>query len=207
MIVLRKNTITSLEISEISGKRHNDVLKAIRSMELAWINVTGGNFALSEYLDSTGRKLPMYELSKRECLYVATKFNDEARAKLIMRWEKLETLNLETKSNVPMSTLDILELTIRGIRENQTDLAEIKNDVRLLKAATKTTPDYFTIIGHATLHGIYIGLKQASNLGKKASAICKSKGFMMEEIPDPRFGKVNTYPKVVLEKVFNFNII
>lgn len=42
----------------------------------------GGNFSLSEYKDSTGRSLPMYQLSKTECLYVATKFNDEARARL-----------------------------------------------------------------------------------------------------------------------------
>jgi phage antirepressor YoqD-like protein len=33
---------------------------------------------------------PYYELTKTECLYVATKFNDEARAKLVIRWEELE---------------------------------------------------------------------------------------------------------------------
>ena len=32
----------------------------------------------------------MYSLTKTECLYVATKFNDEARAKVILRWEELE---------------------------------------------------------------------------------------------------------------------
>ena len=32
----------------------------------------------------------MYELTETECLYVATKFNDEARARLILRWEELE---------------------------------------------------------------------------------------------------------------------
>ena len=35
-------------------------------------------------------KDPIYELTKTECLYVATKFNDEARARLILRWEQLE---------------------------------------------------------------------------------------------------------------------
>jgi phage regulator Rha-like protein len=85
------HTMTSLEISELTGKMHNDVLKAIRNMEPAWIKVAKGNFPLSEYFDSTGRKLPMYELTKSQCLYVATKFNDEARAKLIIRWEELET--------------------------------------------------------------------------------------------------------------------
>jgi predicted ATPase with chaperone activity len=62
-------------------------------MEPAWEKVTGGNFSLSEYKDSTGRILPMFKLTKLECLYVATKYNDEARAKLVIRWEELEKQN------------------------------------------------------------------------------------------------------------------
>lgn len=85
-----KHTMTSREIAELSGKMHKHVLDAIRIMEPSWENVTGTKFRLSEYTDSTGRKLPQYELNKKECLYVATKFNDEARARLIIRWEELE---------------------------------------------------------------------------------------------------------------------
>ena len=82
--------MTSLEIAELTGKQHKDVLKAIRNMEPSWLKVTGRNFALSEYKDPTGRSLPCYVLTKTECLYIATKFNDEARAKLVLRWEELE---------------------------------------------------------------------------------------------------------------------
>ena len=82
--------MTSLEIAEITGKPHNDVLKAIRKMEQAWTLVTKGNFSLSSYQDATGRTLPCYSLNKMECLYIATKFNDEARAKLVIRWQQLE---------------------------------------------------------------------------------------------------------------------
>lgn len=88
-----KQTITSRDIAEVTGKRHSDILEAIRTMEPAWAKVTERNFPLSEYTDPTGRKLPQYELSKTECLYIATKFNDEARAKLIIRWEQLEQNN------------------------------------------------------------------------------------------------------------------
>ena len=87
--------MTSLDIAEISGKPHNDVLKAIRKMEPAWVEVTGGNFSLSEYLDPTGRKLPCYLLTKTETLYIATKFKDDMRAKLVLRWEELERERLE----------------------------------------------------------------------------------------------------------------
>lgn len=84
------NTMTSLQIAEITGRRHKDVLEAIRKMEPAWEKVTERKFPLSEYKDSTGRSLPMYILSKTESLYIATKFNDVARAKLVLRWEELE---------------------------------------------------------------------------------------------------------------------
>ena len=86
--------MTSLEIAQVTGKMHKDVLKAIRNMEPAWEKTAGRKFALSEYQDSTGRTLPCYSLSKTECLYIATKFNDEARAKLVIRWQQLERRSL-----------------------------------------------------------------------------------------------------------------
>ena len=49
-----------LEIAELTGKQHKDVLKAIRKMEPAWAKVTQGNFSLSTYQDATGRTLPCY---------------------------------------------------------------------------------------------------------------------------------------------------
>ena len=82
--------MTSLEIAQLSGKQHKDVLKAIRNMESAWEKVDGRNFALVDYKDQKGELRPCYLLSKTECLYIATKFNDEARAKLVIRWQELE---------------------------------------------------------------------------------------------------------------------
>ena len=37
--------ITSLDIAQITGKPHNDVLKAIRKMETAWEKVHQGKFS------------------------------------------------------------------------------------------------------------------------------------------------------------------
>jgi phage regulator Rha-like protein len=59
--------MTSLEIAEVTGKNHFDVLRAIRKMELAWQKVTDSKFAVSEYKDPTGRTLPCYLLTKTEC--------------------------------------------------------------------------------------------------------------------------------------------
>lgn len=103
-------TMTSLQIAEITGKPHNDVLKAIRAMEPAWVKVNGGNFSLVEYKDAKGEMRPMYALTKTECLYVATKFNDEARAKLVIRWEELEREQQAGGFRVPKSLSEALRL-------------------------------------------------------------------------------------------------
>lgn len=89
--IARKETMTSLEIAEVTGKRHSDVLEAIRNMESAWARVAQRKFPLGSYKDANNQSRPCYILNKTECLYVATKFNDEARAKLVLRWEELES--------------------------------------------------------------------------------------------------------------------
>ena len=87
-------TMTSLEIAELTGKQHKNVMQAIRNMELAWEKVCGLKFQLTSrtIVQPNGgtREVPCYMLTKTECLYIATKFNDEARAKLVLRWEELE---------------------------------------------------------------------------------------------------------------------
>ena len=89
--------MSSLDIAELCGKPHNDILKAIRKMELAWVKVNGGKFSLVEYKDSKGELRPCYSLSKTETLYIATKFKDDMRAKLVLRWEELERERLEQR--------------------------------------------------------------------------------------------------------------
>lgn len=111
--------MSSLQIAEITGKPHNDVLKAIRKMEPAWEKVTEGKFSLSEYKDNTGRGLPVYLLSKTECLYIATKFNDEARARLVIRWEELETQARLSQSLRTEEVLLSLESRVRALETSR----------------------------------------------------------------------------------------
>jgi phage regulator Rha-like protein len=89
--------MTSLTIAQVTGKMHKDVLKAIRNMEPAWLKVNGRHFELVEYKDSKGEFRPCYSLTKAECLYIATKFSDEARARLVKRWYQLEREQLGVK--------------------------------------------------------------------------------------------------------------
>ena len=92
--------MTSMEIAELTGKQHKHVMEAIRRMEPAWEKVQGTKFRLSQrnYELPTGgmKAVPCYLLTKTECLYIATKFNDEARARLVLRWQQLDELNRDS---------------------------------------------------------------------------------------------------------------
>ena len=93
--------MTSLEIAELTGKQHKHLMEAIRKMEPAWEKVHGSKFRLMFREVNIGngavRRDPCYSLTKTECLYIATKFNDEARAKLVLRWEELEMADVRRK--------------------------------------------------------------------------------------------------------------
>ena len=62
LAVRSKIFTTSLQIAEVFEKRHDNVLAKIS--ELPSDEFTRLNFKVSEYVDSTGRKLPMYKITK-----------------------------------------------------------------------------------------------------------------------------------------------
>lgn len=109
--------MTSLQIAEITGKRHADVMKSIRKMEPAWEKVAEGKFSLGSYKDENNQDRPCYSLNKEECLYIATKFNDEARAKLIKRWKELEEQH--QKPSVPQNYLEALKSLVKAEEERE----------------------------------------------------------------------------------------
>ena len=136
-------TMTSLEIAELTGKQHNDLMKAIRKMEPAWEKVQGGKFSLLQkiyQLPNGGTKpQPYYMLTKTECLYIATKFNDEARAKLVLRWQQLELAEQERRQQLCLpSPRKILALADEIIGEGLRMLNEPAEDTLTATQVAKT---------------------------------------------------------------------
>ena len=68
MSVQTEQTITSLEVAELTGKEHKNVVRDIRNILSQLGQGAGLNFEPSEYKDSTGRTLPCYRLTKEGCL-------------------------------------------------------------------------------------------------------------------------------------------
>lgn len=140
---MTKETMSSLQIAEISGKQHKHVMESIRSQEKAWIKINGTKFRLVDYTDKKGEKRPMYLLNKTECLYIATKFNDEARAKLVLRWKELEENN---KPQLPETYLDALKQLVASEEQKQQLALENKRQAEEIEAKTTEITELSTAI-------------------------------------------------------------
>lgn len=116
-MIVDDERMTSLQIAEITARLHKNVMRAIRNMEPAWEKINGRKFELVDYKDEKGETRPCYSLNKEECLYIATKFNDEARAKLIKRWKELEEQH--QKPSVPQNYIEALKSLVKAEEEKQ----------------------------------------------------------------------------------------
>ena len=200
--------MSSLEIAEITGKDHAHVMRDIRNMEPAWEKISQSKFGLTSYKDAQGKERPCYILTKTECLYIATKYSDEIRAKLILRWEALETGNA-TPAVQPKTQAELLLIYAQQMVEQErrvlaveTKNSEIEDRLDQLESRTSTSIDYTTVVGFARRYGIDMPNKTAQYIGKAASRQCRAKGRTIGDVCDTRYGSVHSYPNDILEEIF-----
>ena len=202
---MNKQTMSSLEIAELTGKDHAHILRDIRNMEPAWEKVSKSKFGLATYKDAQGKDRPCYNLTKRECLYIATKFNDEARARLVLRWEELERSKQSKALTQAELILQMAQMNVeneRRVRELEAQQHALESRVEEIVVRTNTNLSYSTIVGFASRNGIKVSRERASELGRACTGVCKSHGYDMGRVTDPRFGYVKTYPDIVLKEIF-----
>ena len=92
-------TMTSLEVSEITGKRHDQVLRDIRD-EFNKLGKEIGQhiFVASYYVNSQSKQQPMFELNLDGIMQLGARYSAEIRYKLIqIAKEKLQPKQYTTK--------------------------------------------------------------------------------------------------------------
>lgn len=82
-IVNGQPTTTSLDVAEHFDKRHDNVIKAIRQLDCS-PQFAVLNFKASEYADPTGRKLPMYRMTRDGFTFLCMGFTGAQAA----RWKE-----------------------------------------------------------------------------------------------------------------------
>lgn len=95
-------TMTSREIADLTGKRHDHVLADIRKM-LVELGLTSPEFSV-DLFDSYGRTQVGFALPKRETLILVSGYNLTMRAKIIDRWQELEAKEQKNQIVLPNFT-------------------------------------------------------------------------------------------------------
>lgn len=93
--LMRIETMSSLQIAELTGKQHAHVMRDIRN--LLEQGVSESNFGLSSYKQEQPnggfKEVSCYNLTKKGCLILASGYNAKLREAIINRWEELELAN------------------------------------------------------------------------------------------------------------------
>lgn len=114
-LILYKETMSSLEIAELTGKRHDAILRDIRNLLNQGVNAH--NFVEVEYTDKKGEKRPCYELTKKGCLILASGYDAKLREKIIDRWEELERDKQNGNFQTPSTYIEALEALVASEKE------------------------------------------------------------------------------------------
>lgn len=123
-----KETMSSLQIAEITEKRHDAVLRDIRN--LLDQGVGAHNFVESSYNNSQNKELPCFILTKKGCLILASGYNALLREKIINRWEELELQHRNGGFQIPQTLSEALMLAAEQTKQ----LEQAKAEKQLLEA-------------------------------------------------------------------------
>lgn len=101
--------MSSLEIAEMTGKRHADVMRDI-DRELAKLGEDERRFA-SVYLGGNGERRPCYTLPGEYLLFIASAYDARLRMQIIRHWS---ALNNGTATPVPDAANVFVQRLIAG---------------------------------------------------------------------------------------------
>jgi len=187
-------TMSSREIAELTGKRHDHVIRDIRNMFEA-LEITAPKFG-GYYKSKRNRDLVEYLLPKRETLILVSGYNIKLRAAIIDRWLELEEQALNPSSL--MQNKDYLQAYIPAQEDITNQLTNIINE-----HLHSVTVDEWRALNHK-----YLPLSLCQQLGKLATRLCqeadvligKQQRIFQTKTGTTRKTYINVYPVEILDE-------
>lgn len=123
-IQIFKNTMSSLEIAELTGKQHSNVMRDIRNILEQLEDRRQFSFELSSRLqpmpNGGSKEVSCYILTKKDCLLLASGYDANLRAKIINRWEELEAEKQDkVEKKLPKTYLEALKELVVVVEANE----------------------------------------------------------------------------------------
>lgn len=123
------NNFRKEEGNEVA-KRHDDFIRSIRK-ELETLEIAGieadRNFTVGKYLDKNNQERPCYKMNKAGIMQMLNKESALVRYKTQQYIEALE--NKINQQHKPLTTMELLELEFKAIREQDQKIKEVKQEL------------------------------------------------------------------------------
>lgn len=199
-------SMSSLEIAEVTGKEHKNVMRDIQT--LLGQGVDKLNFERISYKDSMNRVRDAYQLTYKGVLILASGYNPVLREKIINRWEELETGKAEPKFSRQPQSQPKLSDKIQAAKFlakflNLNDASKLQIAKTIADPLGLPTPDY--VMDEKTVHAAKDLL--ATHKVKMSSAefnkILVSKGIVERMTRPGKGGKTHSWV-VIPEKYEKF---
>lgn len=203
--IIRKETMTSLEIAEITGKQHAHVMRDIRNLLEQGVDESnfGLMFRTTKLGNNAAREDPYYSLTKKGCLILASGYDALLREKIINRWEELETGKaIPYYISKTEEDVRVRMIMVEGMKRvlNLNDASTLSYAKKLFDPLSLPTPDYVPSKGI---------LKSASKLLKERNAgisaqafnkLAIKEGYLEEKVRKSSSGKNKSFKSVTLGK-------
>ena len=110
-------SMSSLEIAELTGKRHDNVVTDIETM-LEELDVYAPDFSGTQTYGNNNTRI-VYNLNEELTLTLVSGYNVKMRSAIIKRWQELE-------ANVPLSLEDMTVIVLEGQKKK---ILELENKI------------------------------------------------------------------------------
>jgi len=189
----------SRDVAISFGKQHKHVLEAIRNLECS-PDFRGSNFRPFKINDLSGYSTSHVDMTRDVFVFLAMGFTGAKAAQWKERYiEAFNVMEKQLQEIKPVvSQFDMMRAVIDNLESNNQRLFSVERAVENLGAHE----DYQSIKAYATLNGLKISKQQSGELGRAATALSRQENQKIGTQPDETYGKVNTYHRSVLEKIF-----
>ena len=223
-------TMSSREMSELTGKRHDSVKRTIET--LAFKTDKNGDPApvigvpqIVEYLDTLGRPANEYHVSKRDSFVVVAQLCPEFTAKLVDRWQELEArlarpVALPSYAETLRLYADQIEETQRVTAERDSAIATkaligSKREATAMATASAAKREAARLaqeLGRGTRHATVTAVESATGrkFGRQGfqplKAWCKRLDVTAPKAQCPRYGEVRSWPAQAWMEVYGVDL-
>ncbi|EFI8509537.1 Rha family transcriptional regulator [Escherichia coli] len=191
-------TMSSREIAELTGKRHDNVLRDIEKMAKDLDILDRLNFEVYEEINNLGFNVQrkVYKLNKEETLILVSGYSIKMRAAIIRRWQELEAQ--ASKPVLPQTYIQALEALLESEKEKERLALENKQLNEIVDQSTQ----YYSVM--RVLIANPESRLSKYTIWRPLKKYCMEHNLEIKKAWDDRYGMVNLYPREAWTEIYPY---